>query len=63
MMSDMDVDSQPSNEGKKLWLPAAMTNISDGAKRRKEHLDRYYMTRSASDLTTDADLSVPAAVV
>ena len=61
VMSDMDVNSQPSNERKRLWLPAA-TNISDGAKRRKEHLDRY-MTRSASDLTTDADLSVPAAVV
>ena len=50
VMSDMDIDSQPCNERKRLWLPAA-TNISDGAaKRRKEHLDRY-VTRPASDLT------------
>ena len=57
-VSDMDVDSQPSNERKRLWLPAA-SNISDGAKRRKEHLDRY-VTRPASDSTTDADKNVPA---
>ena len=57
-VSDLGVDSQPNNERKRLWLPAA-TNISDGAKRRKEHLDRY-VTRPASDSTTDADVNVPA---
>ena len=57
-VSNINVDSQPSNERKRLWLPAA-TNISDGAKRRKEHLDRY-VTRPASDSTTDADINVPA---
>ena len=38
--SNLGVDSQPSNERKRLWLPAA-TKLSDGAKRRKEYLDRY----------------------
>ena len=58
-VSNMDVDGQPSNERKRLWLPAA-TNVSDGAERRKmEHHDRY-VTRPASDSTTDADVNVPA---
>ena len=57
-MSDMDGESQPSNERKRFWLPAA-TNLSNGAKRRKEHLDRD-VTRPASDSTTDADVNVPA---
>ena len=57
-MSDLGVDSQPSNERKRLWLPVA-TNMSDGTKRRKEHLDRY-VTRPASDSTTDVDVNVLA---
>jgi hypothetical protein len=57
-MSDMDVESQPNNEQKILWLPAA-TRISEGTnKRRKEHLDRY-VTRPVSDWTTDAEENVP----
>jgi hypothetical protein len=39
-MSDMDGESQPSNERERFWLPAA-TNLSNGAKRRKEHLHRF----------------------
>ena len=35
-------------------------DLSDGAKRRKEHLDRYVTPRPASDSTTDADVNVPA---
>jgi hypothetical protein len=58
VMSDLGVDGQPSNERKRLWLPAA-TKISDGTKRQKEHLDRF-VTRPASDSTTDADVKVPA---
>jgi hypothetical protein len=57
-VSDLGVDSQPSNEKKRLCLPAT-TNISDGVKRRKEHLDRY-VSRHASDSTTNADVNVPA---
>ena len=46
-VSDMDANnSQPSNERKRLWLPDA-TKISTGAKRQKEHLNRY-VTRTAS---------------
>jgi hypothetical protein len=59
-VSDLGVDSQPSNERKRLWLPDA-TKIYTGAQRRKEHLDRY-VTRTASDSTmVDAEVSVPAA--
>ena len=56
-VSDLGVDSQPSNERKRLWLPDATTS---GAQRRKEHLDRY-VTRTASDSTMDAEVYVPAA--
>ena len=56
---DMDANSQPSNERKRLWLPDA-TTLSPGAQRRKEHLDRY-VTRTASDSTMDAEVNVPAA--
>jgi hypothetical protein len=41
-LSDMDVESQPNNERKRLWLPDA-TRISEGTKQRKEHLDRNVM--------------------
>jgi hypothetical protein len=57
-MSDLGVESQPSNERKILWLPDA-TKIYTGAQRRKEHLDRY-VTRTASDSTMDAEVNVPA---
>jgi hypothetical protein len=57
-MSDMDVEGQPNNERKRLWLPDA-THISEGTKRRKEHLDRF-VTRTVMDSTTDADVNVPA---
>jgi len=53
----LGVDSQPSNERKRSWLPD-VTN--PGAQRRKEHLDRY-VTRTASDSTMDAEVYVPAA--
>jgi hypothetical protein len=56
---DMDANSQPSNERKRLWLADA-TTPSPGAQRRKEHLDRY-VTRTASDSTMDAEVNVPAA--
>ena len=56
---DMDANSQPSNERKRLWLPDA-TTLLPGAQRRKEHLDRY-VTRTASDSTMDAEVNVPAA--
>ena len=59
-VSDLGVDSQPSNERKRLWLPDA-TKMYTGAQRRKEHLDRY-VTRTASDSTVvDAEVNVPAA--
>jgi hypothetical protein len=51
----MDVESQR----KRLWLQDA-TRISEGAKRRKEHLD-CYVTRTVLDSTTDAEVNVPAA--
>ena len=55
----MDVNSQPSNERKRLGLPDA-TRISAGTKRWKEHLDRYVTRPAASDLITDADVNKPA---
>ena len=58
-VSDMDANSQPSNERKRLWLPDA-TTITSGAKRRKEHLNRY-VSRTASDSTMDTEVDVPAA--
>ena len=58
-MSDLDVKSQPSNGQKRLWLPDT-TNLSLGAQRRNEHLDRY-VTRTASDSTMGAEVNVPAA--
>jgi hypothetical protein len=57
-VSEMDVESQPNNERKRLWLPDA-TRISEGTKWRKEHLDRY-VTRTVMDSTTDADVNVSA---
>ena len=45
-VSDLGVDSQPSNERKRLWLPDA-TKIST-------------VTRTASDSTMDAEVNVPA---
>ena len=56
-VSGMDVESQPNNERKRLWLPDA-TRISEGAKRRKESLHRY-VTRTVLDSTTDAEVNVP----
>jgi hypothetical protein len=51
-VSDLGVDGQPSNERKRLWLPAA-TKISAGTKGASRSI-------CASDSTMDADVKVPA---